>query len=67
MKHANILLAVDTANGKTKDSDENIAKQFHCHINTVCNVKQCFVEEGFESVLNRKQRETSGVTISIYS
>jgi transposase len=55
IKHANILLAVDeTANGKVSDTE--VAKQFHCHTNTVANIRERFVEEGLESALERKKR-----------
>jgi transposase len=61
IKHANILLAVDeNENGKVSDSD--VAKQFHCHANTVANIRERFVEEGFESALERKQRLTPAIT-----
>jgi len=57
IKHANILLAVDeTENGKVTDAD--VAKRFHCHANTVANIRERFVEEGFEAALERKQRLT---------
>jgi transposase len=57
IKHANILLAVDeTENGKVSDSE--VAKQFHCHANTVANIRERFVEEGFEAALERKKRLT---------
>jgi transposase len=57
IKHANILLAVDeTENGKVSDAD--VARQFHCHANTVANIRERFVEEGLESALDRKQRLT---------
>ena len=37
IKHANILLAVDeTENGRV--TDQEVAKQFHCHHNTVANI-----------------------------
>jgi transposase len=57
IKHANILLAVDeTENGGV--SDQEVAKQFHCHANTVANIRERFVEEGLESALERKKRVT---------
>ena len=49
IKHANTLLAVDeTANGRV--SDQEVAKQFHCHVRTVANIREHFVEEGLEAV-----------------
>lgn len=53
IKHANILLSVD-AEGMNQ-SDEVTAKNCHCHINTVANVRQRFVELGYESALNWNQ------------
>lgn len=55
IKHANILLAVDAAG--TNMRDEEAAKAFHCHTNTVCNVRQRFVELGLEAALERKERD----------
>lgn len=54
IKHANILLAVD-ADG-TNMRDEEAAKAFHCHTNTVCNVRQRFVELNLEAALERKEQ-----------
>jgi transposase len=57
IKHANILLAVDeNEHGRVHDND--IAKQFHCHANTVASIRERFVEEGLESALERKKRAT---------
>ena len=57
IKHAHILLAVDeTENGWV--SDEKVAKQFQCHAKTVSNIRERFVDEGFESALERKKRAT---------
>ena len=57
IKHANILLAVDeTEHGRVSDSE--VAKQFHCHANTVANLRERFVEEGLEAALDRKKRLT---------
>lgn len=57
IKHANILLKVD-ANGPDW-SDEQTAEAFGCHANTVRNVRQRFVEQGFEAALERKKQERS--------
>jgi transposase len=56
IRHAHILLQVD-ANGPNW-SDEHVAKAFHCHGNTVRNVRQRFVEQGLEAALGRKKQET---------
>jgi len=55
IKHANILLAVD-ADGPGA-GDEVAAKTLSCHVNTVGNVRQRFVEHGLEAALNRKRQE----------
>ena len=55
LKHANILLKVD-ADGPNW-SDEEAAEAFGCHANTVRNVRQRFVEQGFEAALERKKQE----------
>jgi hypothetical protein len=57
IKHANILLAVDeNENGRV--SDQTVAKQFHCHANTVANIRERFVEESLEAALESKKRAT---------
>jgi len=55
IKHANILLMVD-ADGPN-ETDERTSKAFRCHLNTVCNVRRRFVEQGLEKALERKKRE----------
>jgi transposase len=57
IKHANILLAVDE-NEHGKVTDNEVAKQFHCHAKTVANIRERFVEEGLTSALERKKRLT---------
>ena len=55
VKHAHILLAID-ADGPNWP-DHQAAKAFRCHQNTVRNVRQRFVEHGFESALERKAQD----------
>ena len=55
IKHANILLAID-ADGPGW-TDEKTAEAYWCNRNTVTNTRQRFVEQGFESALDRKKRE----------
>ena len=55
IKHANILLAVD-ADGPNL-TDEEVASAFRCHMNTVKNVRQRFVEQGLEAALERKKQD----------
>lgn len=54
IKHAHILLAVD-ADGPNW-SDPKTAQAYRCHQNTVRNVRQRFVEQGFEAALERKKQ-----------
>jgi hypothetical protein len=54
IKHANILLAVD-ADGPAW-TDEQTGRAYRCHLNTVINVRQRFVEQGLEVALERKKR-----------
>lgn len=54
IKHANILLKVD-ADGPGW-SDEATAQAFGCTATTVHNVRQRFVEQGFEAALDRKKK-----------
>jgi len=55
IKHANILLAVD-ADGPNCP-DHQVAKAYKCHQNTVVNVRQRFVEQGFGVALERKKQQ----------
>jgi len=54
IKHANILLKVD-ADGPAW-TDEETAKAFGCHVNTVRNVRQRLVQEGMTAALERKKQ-----------
>lgn len=56
IKHANLLLAVDE-NGPNL-THQAAAKAFSCHLNTVSNLCQRFVEQGLEAALERKVRKT---------
>jgi transposase len=56
IKHANILLNIDV-NGQGW-SDEQAARAFSCHRNTVANLRQRLVEQGLESAVERKPRKT---------
>jgi hypothetical protein len=57
IKHANILLAVDEVE-HAHLTDQEAARRFHCHANTVASIRERFVSEGFEAALERKKRET---------
>lgn len=56
VKRASILLKAD-ANGPGW-TDARIAEALDCRTKTVENVRQRFVEQGFDVVLNGKRRET---------
>jgi len=58
VKHAHILLKVDA--DKSNWTDEKTAEAFGCHTNTVCNVRQRFVEHGFEAALERTHKAKVG-------
>lgn len=55
IRHAGVLLKVD-ADGANW-SDEQTAVAVGCHVNTARNVRQRFVEHGFEAALERKKQE----------
>jgi hypothetical protein len=56
VRRAQVLLKAD-ADGPAW-TDKQIAEAFSCRTKTVENIRQRFVEEGFEAALERKTRET---------
>jgi hypothetical protein len=56
VRRAQILLKAD-ADGPAW-TDKQIAEAFSCRIKTVENIRQRFVQDGFEAALERKGRET---------
>ncbi len=52
--HARILLKADESEGGENQKDEDIRKALSINVRTVENVRQRFVEEGFEAALNPK-------------
>jgi transposase len=56
VRRAQILLKAD-ADGPAW-TDRQIAEAFSCRTKTVENIRQRFVEKGFESTLERKRRQT---------
>lgn len=56
VRRAQILLKAD-ADGPNW-TDQKIAEAFDCRRQTVENVRESLVTEGFEAALNRKRRET---------
>ena len=55
IRHAHVLLKVD-ADGPAW-ADEAVAEAFGCHLNTVRNLRERFVEGGLEAALSRKKQE----------
>lgn len=60
IKRANILLALDETQGKVETQAE-IAERFHATTTLVRTISKQYVEEGMESVVTRKKRETPPV------
>ena len=58
VRRAQMLLKADT--GGPAWTDARIADAFFCRTKTVENVRQRFVELGFEQTLNRKKSPTAG-------
>lgn len=56
VKRAYVLLSADR-NGDKQWSDEKIASHYHCTVNTVGNIRQRFVLDGFEAALKGKKSE----------
>jgi transposase len=57
IKHAHILLHADAGEEESEKSDDEIARLFHCHSQTVFNIRKKFCKNGLSAVLERKQRE----------
>ena len=58
IRHAQILLALDEIPANESWTDEKIGNAYGSHIRTIGNLRKRFVEEGFQSALERKKRET---------
>ena len=58
--HAHILLKADVNNQAGSWTDVRIAEAFGVHPDRVYQIRQRFVEEGFEAALNRKKRLVPG-------
>jgi hypothetical protein len=54
LTHARILLLADEGPGKPARSDGQIVESLSVSKNTVCRVRERFVEQGFEAALVRK-------------
>ena len=59
VRRAQILRQADE--GGAHWSDQQIAEAYHCRIQTVEKIRRRFVEEGFQQVLDGKQRATPAV------
>jgi len=58
---ARILLKADVSEGRAGWSDSRIVRALDSSASMVYRVRQQLVEEGFEAVLNRKQRATPAI------
>jgi transposase len=58
--HANILLKAD-ANGPDL-ADQEIADMYHCHFQTVSNVRRRYTQYGLDGALKRKTRDSPPIS-----
>lgn len=56
--HAHVLLSADENNPEGKQSIRKIAELFHITLQTVHTIRKNYVENGLDSALYRKTRET---------
>jgi len=61
IRHANVLLAVDEADGGRGLSDEGVARALGIGVRAIESLRRRFVEEGLEACLIRKKQETPRV------
>jgi len=61
IRHANVLLGVDGADGGRGLKDEEIARTLGISVRAIESLRRRFVEEGLESCLGRKQQERPSV------
>jgi transposase len=61
IKRANILLALDETQGKVATQEE-IAERFHATSTLIHTISKQFVEQGIETTIARKKRETPPVS-----
>lgn len=55
IRHANILLKTDQAEGGPAWTDQQIVEAFGCHEDTVANVRKRFVCDGVEAAVDRRR------------
>src|SRR5210317_1659970 len=55
IRHANILLKADQAEGGPSWTDQQIIEAFSCSEGTVANVRKRFIMEGFDAAVDRRR------------
>ena len=63
--HANVLLAADENNSKSRKSETEIAELLHVSKQTVHTIRQLYSEKGLDAALGRKKRNTPPVPAKI--
>jgi hypothetical protein len=61
IRHANVLLAVDEADGGRGVTDEGVARTLGIGVRAIESLRRRFVKEGLEACLMRKKQETPRV------
>jgi len=56
IRHANILLAVDEAEGGSKIKDVDAARAFNVSVRSIESMRRRLVEEGLDAALDRKRQ-----------
>ncbi len=58
--HGRVLLLVDQGKEGPAWPDAKVSDALRVHTNTICGIRQRFVEQNLEAALNRKKRLTPG-------
>jgi hypothetical protein len=61
MRHANVLLAVDESSAGPRLPDEQVARTLGIAVRSIESLRRRFVEEGLESALGRRKRESPSI------
>ena len=61
IRHANVLLAVDEADGGRKLKDEEVGQTLGIAVRSIETLRRRFVEEGLEACLARKKQERPSI------
>lgn len=61
IRHANVLLGVDEADGGRRLTDEEVGRTLGIGVRSIETLRRRFVEEGLEACLIRKKQETPRV------